>query len=106
NLSLSDTTLKERKKAMFEGVIATSLAIKNKHITLVNVNVIELLTLEEQQHYIQIFHNKILNLNKELTNKELHNSEILKGQTKNILKKFFKELLYKKPVIVVDLCYC
>lgn len=102
NVSLQDTIFAQRRKCMFDGVVTINLLVKRGLIAEVALNIVGLFTKDELQGHEIVMIRRIEQLNDQLKNGTLAKSELDKA-AKSIVKKFIRDTVGKKPII---LPYC
>ncbi|MGV3278180.1 ribonuclease J [Rickettsiales bacterium LUAb2] len=103
NISIDSDMFKERKKVMFEGLVNTSILIKNAKINEIKFNILGLLLEEEKKIYTKQLVKDITKRINNLSAKELKKLDLVELEVKKIIRKFFINTLQKKPPININI---
>ena len=95
---------KKRTKLLFEGTVTATLVIKNHYIYDVLISTIGLITNQEEQLFLPSVTNKIHDHTKNyLLDNNIIEESVLKEEIRIITRRYFREQLSKKPIVLVHL---
>lgn len=95
--------VRQRSKMFFEGAVFVTLVIEDNKFYNPIIDTLGLLTIQEEEIYLKQLSNKIIDFSASSLNVKNPNVETIAEDVRILTRRFFKNLLGKKPIVRVHL---